>query len=286
MEGMPAIQTALLPATLRLGAVHLTVSDLDRSVAFYQDALGLRQQRREDPVAALGAGGEELVALHEEPGARPAGRHAGLYHYALLFPSREELARAVGRLAATRTPLDGASDHGVSEAIYLSDPDGNGIELYADRPREAWPPAPPGERIGMYTRALDLDDLLATTAGEQPVRHAGDGLRMGHVHLHVGDLEAARAFYVDVLGFEVMASLPSALFLAAGGYHHHLGANTWRGEGVGPAPAGTVGLREWTLVLEPDALAVLRARLSAAGLGDGDVVEDPWGIRLRLVASG
>jgi catechol 2,3-dioxygenase len=286
MDAMPAIQTALLPATLRLGAVHLTVSDLDRSVAFYQDALGLRQQRREDPVAALGAGGEELVVLHEEPGARPAGRHAGLYHYALLFPSREELARAVGRLAATRTPLDGASDHGVSEAIYLSDPDGNGIELYADRPREAWPPAPPGERIGMYTRALDLDDLLATTAGEQPVRHAGDGLRMGHVHLHVGDLEAARAFYVDVLGFEVMASLPSALFLAAGGYHHHLGANTWRGEGVGPAPAGTVGLREWTLVLEPDALAVLRARLSAAGLGDGDVVGDPWGIRLRLVASG
>jgi catechol 2,3-dioxygenase len=286
MDAMPAIQTALLPATLRLGAVHLTVSDLDRSVAFYQDALGLRQQRREDPVAALGAGGEELVVLHEEPGARPAGRHAGLYHYALLFPSREELARAVGRLAATRTPLDGASDHGVSEAIYLSDPDGNGIELYADRPREAWPPAPPGERIGMYTRALDLDDLLATTAGEQPVRHAGDGLRMGHVHLHVGDLEAARTFYVDVLGFEVMASLPSALFLAAGGYHHHLGANTWRGEGVGPAPAGTVGLREWTLVLEPDALAVLRARLSAAGLGDGDVVGDPWGIRLRLVASG
>jgi catechol 2,3-dioxygenase len=174
----------------------------------------------------------------------------------------------------------------VSEAIYLSDPDGNGIELYADRPRDAWPPAPPGERIGMYTRALDLDDLLATTAGEQPVRHAGDGLRMGHVHLHVGDLEAARAFYVDVLGFEVMASLPSALFLAAGGYHHHLGANTWRGEGVGPAPAGTVGLREWTLVLEPDALAAIRARLSAAGLGDGDVVGDPWGIRLRLVASG
>jgi catechol 2,3-dioxygenase len=282
MEAMPAIQTALLPATLRLGAVHLTVSDLDRSVAFYQDALGLRHQRREDPVAALGAGGEELVVLHEEPGARPAGRHAGLYHYALLFPSREELARAVGRLAATRTPLDGASDHGVSEAIYLSDPDGNGIELYADRPREAWPPAPPGERIGMYTRALDLDDLLLTTAGEEPVRHAGDGLRMGHVHLHVGDLDAAGAFYADVVGFEAMASLPSALFLAAGGYHHHLGANTWRGEGVGPAPAGTVGLREWTLVLEPDALAALRTRLSAAGQGDGDVVEDPWGIRLRL----
>jgi len=282
---MTATSLAVLPATLRLGAVHLTVSDLDRSVAFYQDALGLRQHRREGAVAALGAGGEELVVLHEEPGARPPGRHAGLYHYALLFPSREELVRAVKRLAVSRTPIDGASDHGVSEAIYLSDPDGNGIELYADRPREAWPSAPPGERVGMYTRALDLDDLLATIAGEETVRHAGEGLRMGHVHLHVGDLDAARAFYVDLIGLEVMTSMPSALFLAAGGYHHHLGANTWRGEGVGPAPAGTVGLREWTLVLEPDALAALRARLAAAGLGEGDVVDDPWGIGLRFVAA-
>jgi catechol 2,3-dioxygenase len=275
----------VLPATLRLGPVQLTVTDLDRSVGFYQDSLGLRLHRREDPVAALGAGEDDLVVLHEEPGARPAGRHAGLFHFALLYPSRDELAHAVQRLALTRTSISGASDHGVSEAIYLRDPDGNGIELYADRPREAWPPADAGERVGMYTRALDLDDLLATIAGEEPVGHAGEGLRMGHMHLHVGDLDAARAFYVDVIGFEVMASMPSALFLAAGGYHHHLGANTWRGEGVGPAPAGTVGLREWTLVLEPDALAALRARLAAAGLGEGDVVDDPWGIRLRFVAA-
>jgi catechol 2,3-dioxygenase len=269
---------AVLPSTLRLGAVQLTVSDLDRSVGFYQDALGLRVHRREDGVAALGAGEEELVVLHEEPGARPAGRHAGLYHYALLFPSREELARAVRRLVVARAAVTGASDHGVSEAIYLPDPDGNGIELYADRPRDAWPPAPPGERVGMFTRALDVDDLMETIAGEEPVARAGEGLRIGHMHLHVGDLEAARAFYVDSLGLEVMASMPSALFLAAGGYHHHLGANTWRGEGIGPAPAGTVGLREWTLVLPPDALA-------ARGLADGDVVEDPWRIRLRLVAA-
>src|SRR5687768_4981514 len=146
---MTAIPTSPLPATLRLGAAHLTVSDLDRSVGFYQDALGLRQHRREGAVAALGTGGEDLLVLHEEPGARPAGRHAGLYHFALLFPSREELARAVQRLADTRTPISGASDHGVSEAIYLPDPDGNGIELYADRPRDAWPPpAGPGERVG------------------------------------------------------------------------------------------------------------------------------------------
>jgi catechol 2,3-dioxygenase len=258
----------MLSDTLRLGAVHLTVADLDRSVTFNEDALGLRVHRREDPVAALGAGGEDLVLLHEEPGARPAGRHAGLYHYALLFPSREELARAVQRLIATGTAISGASDHGVSEAIYLDDPDGNGIELYADRPRAAWPPAAPGERVGMFTRALDLRGLLETVAGDEPVRHAGAGLRVGHMHLHVGDLDAARAFYVDTLGFEVMASMPSAIFLAVGGYHHHLGANTWRGEGVGPAPPGTVGLREWTIVLPGDA--------------DDRVVEDPWGIRLRL----
>jgi catechol 2,3-dioxygenase len=288
LSGMASTQTApgaVLPATLRLGAVHLTVADLDRSVGFYQDALGLRLARREDSVAVLGAGGEELVVLHEEPGARRAGRHAGLYHYALLYPSREELARAVQRLAATRTVISGASDHGVSEAIYLPDPDDNGIELYADRPRDAWPPAPAGERIGMFTRALDLDDLLATVAGEEPVRHAGEGLRMGHVHLHVGDLEAARAFYVGVIGFEAMATLPSALFLAAGGYHHHLGLNTWRGEGVGPAPDGTVGLREWTVVLDADALAALRARLAAAGQEAADAVADPWGIRVRFVAA-
>src|SRR5688500_16699699 len=153
---MTAIQPApVLPATLRLGAAHLTVSDLDRSVGFYQDALGLRQHRRDDAVAALGTGGEDLLVLHEEPGARPAGRHAGLYHFALLYPTREELARAVQRLAVTRTPISGASDHGVSEAIYLPDPDGNGIELYADRPRDAWPPpGGPDERVGMFTRAL------------------------------------------------------------------------------------------------------------------------------------
>ena len=283
---MTAIRTArVLPAALRLGAVHLTVSDLDRSVAFYRDALGLCQHRREDPVAALGAGGEDLVVLHEEPGARPAGRHAGLYHFALLYPSREELARAVQRLAPARVPIDGASDHGVSEAIYLPDPDGNGIELYADRPREQWPPAQGGERVAMFTRALDLQGLLATAGGDAPPRHAAAGLRMGHVHLHVGDLDAARAFYVDIVGFEVTTSLPTALFLAAGDYHHHLGVNTWRGEGIGPAPAGTAGVREWTMRLDAEPLAALRARVAAAGLGDGDVVADPWAIRVRLLAA-
>src|SRR5215217_1591462 len=206
-----------LPAKLRLGPVALTVSDLDRSVGFYQDALGLQMARHDGAVAALGAGAEDLVVLHEQPGARRAGRHAGLYHYALLYPDRTELARALARLAATRTPIDGAADHGVSEAIYLSDPDGNGIELYADRPRAAWPPPSAGERIGMFTRALDVHGLLGTVMDTALPRHAGAGLRMGHVHLHVGDLEAARPFYVGVLGFEQMTTYPGALFLAAGG---------------------------------------------------------------------
>jgi catechol 2,3-dioxygenase len=270
-----------LPDSLRLGPAHLTVADLDRSVGFYQDALGLRQHRREDDVAALGAGGDDLLVLHEQPGARPGGRSAGLFHFALLSPSREELARAVRRLAATRAQVDGASDHGVSEAIYLRDPDHHGIELYADRPRSAWPaPEAPGERVGMYTRPLDLDDLLGTIGGDAPVAQAGPGLRMGHLHLHVGNLDAARAFYVDRLGLELMTAYPGALFLAAGGYHHHLGANTWAGEGVGPAPEGTARLLEWTMMFDDAAeLDAVRERMG------GEVVEDPWGIRLRFAAA-
>jgi catechol 2,3-dioxygenase len=133
----------------------------------------------------------------------------------------------------------------------------------------------------MFTRALDLQDLLAA-GGAEPARHAGAGLRMGHMHLHVGDVDAAARFYGGVLGFETMAAFPGALFLAAGGYHHHLGLNTWRGEGVGPTPAGTVGLREWTIVLDPEAHDALRARLAAAGLGGDELVRDPWGIPLRI----
>src|SRR3954468_5078071 len=153
-------------ATTRLGAVQLTVTNLDRSIAFYQDALGLRLQRREDPLAAMGAGGEDLVVLVEEQTAGRAGRHAGLYHFALLVPTREELARALQRLAVTRTPIDGASDHGISEAIYLPDPDGNGIEIAADRPREVWPTL---ETLGR-PNPLDLHGPPGTRGGAAPAR--------------------------------------------------------------------------------------------------------------------
>jgi catechol 2,3-dioxygenase len=278
-----------LPATLRLGPVHLTVSGLDRSVAFYERAIGLKLHRREEALAAMGVGEEDLLVLYEEPGVRRAGRHAGLYHYALLYASREELARAALRLAATKTPIQGASDHGTHEAIYLPDPDGNGIELAADRPPELWPR--PLDYAG-GPHPLDLDGLLAAVAGEEPRGEAGTGLAIGHVHLHVGDLERGLAFYRDVLGFELMTFMPgAAAFVSAGGYHHHLGFNVWRGEGVPSAPAGRVGLRHWTVVLEdPQEVSAVRERVRAAGIEveereGGFLVRDPWGIAVLFVSS-
>ncbi len=281
--GQPAPSPAL-PATLRLGAVHLTVTDLDRSVDFYTNSIGMRLQGRGEGTAALGAGGEDLLFLHEEPGARRAGRHAGLYHFALLHSSREELARTAARLFATDTYVQGASDHGISEAIYLPDPDGNGIELYADRPREVWPDLSDPGWDGRPT-PLDMEGLLETVAGEEVRREIDPNLVVGHVHLHVGELEQGLAFYRDAVGFDLMTFLPgAAAFVSAGGYHHHLGFNIWRGEGVGPAPDGTVGLRYWTVVLEdPEEVEEVRERLRAAGVETRDheggfLVRDPWDI--------
>ncbi len=283
----------LLPDTLRLGPVHLAVSTLDGSIAFYERSLGLQLHDRDGDVATLGAGEEDLLVLVEEPGAKPGGRHAGLYHFALLLPTRQELGRAVKRLAGAYTRIEGASDHGVSEAIYLRDPDDNGIELYADRPREQWPPPrTAGERVEMYTIALDLKDLVAEAEGEDVRPHAGPGLVMGHVHLHVGDVEQGLAFYRDVLGFEVMVNLGSAAFVSAGGYHHHLGFNVWLGHDVKPRPPRTAGLREWTVVLPERAqVAQVRARVEAAGLdienhAGGFLLRDPWEIAVAVMQTG
>ena len=235
----------------------------------------------------MGVGGEDLLVLHEEPGARRAGRHAGLYHYALLFPSREALARAAVRLAATKAPIQGASDHGTHEAIYLPDPDGNGIELAADRPRERWPR--PLDYAGGPHR-LDMDGLLATARDEEAGPGTGPNLVVGHVHLHVGDLQRGLDFYRDILGFELMTFMPgAAAFVSAGGYHHHLGLNVWRGEGVPPVPAGRVGLRHWTVVLEAaEDVAAVGERVRAAGVAteerDGGLLaRDPWGIPVLFV---
>ena len=271
-----------LPDTLRLGPVHLTVSQLDRSIAFYEHVLGLRLHARDGDVARMGAGDEDLIVLTEHVGAASGGRHAGLFHFALLFPTRRELALAVRRLATAQARLSGASDHGVSEAIYLRDPDDNGIELYADRPRVEWPlPRHPDDRVDMYTIALDMEDLMRQAAGDEPPAHADAGLVMGHVHLHVGDLDRALAFYRDVLGFELMAGMRGASFLSAGGYHHHLGVNVWLGRDVEPRPADTAGLREWTVVLDSSRdVDAVRARASDAGLQTDDhdggfLVRDP-----------
>jgi catechol 2,3-dioxygenase len=272
-------QTKLAPET-RLGAVELTVTDLNGSVSFYEDAIGFELHRREDGRAALGAEGEDLLVLVEEPEARPAGRHAGLYHFALLYPSRLELARAAARLAATRTPIQGASDHGISEAIYLPDPDGNGIELASDRPKEQWPDL---SVMSGGPDPLDLQALLELVADEAPQPSVDAATTVGHLHLHVGDLGASTRFYVDVVGFDVMTYLPSAVFVAAGGYHHHVGFNTWRGPGVPPAPDDAVGLRHFTVLLRDSAeLDALRTRATQAGVpiedtAEGPVLRDPSG---------
>jgi len=270
-----------LPATLRLGPVHLAVTDLERAAEFYRRSIGLREHARTDGRSVLGTGAEDLLVLIEEPAARPAGRHAGLYHFALLHPSRLELSLAARRLVETHTPISGASDHGISEAIYLPDPDGNGIELAADRGRERW-----GDLSSPATidpAALDLQGLLALSEDEDSQAWVDPGVVVGHLHLHVGDVERALTFYRDLVGFEVMTQFPGAAFIAAGGYHHHLGLNAWRGEGVPGAPADAVGLRRWTVVLDGDEeLGALRQRLEDGGVevaGDegGVAAVDPWG---------
>jgi catechol 2,3-dioxygenase len=267
---------------MRLGPVHLVVRDLQRAIDWYERALGLRVHAQGDSTAELGDGDETAVVLEEDPGAVPAGRHAGLYHYALLYPSRVALARAALRLLATQTPIQGASDHGTHEAIYLPDADGNGIELAADRPREQWPQ---GLGYGGGPAPLDFEGLVSTVR-EEPQRFVDDGLRVGHVHLHVGDIDEALAFYRDLVGLEQQANLGTASFLSAGGYHHHLGVNVWKGHGVGPAPEHAVGLRYWTIVLATaEDVADVRARLGEVEDRErGFLVRDPWGTAVAFDA--
>ena len=260
-----------------VGAVHLTVADLDRSERWYAHALGL-DAARDDGVARLSVGGTELLVLYEERGAQPVRGHTGLYHYALLVPERSDLARWLAHVAQERIPLTGLSDHFVSEAIYLRDPDGHGIEIYRDRPRERWEHV--GNTIRMGVEPLDVEDLLSASGGGTALVPAGT--RMGHVHLHVADLGAAAAFYRDALGFDEMARLgDQALFLSAGGYHHHIGTNTWAGHGATPPPPGSAALRHATIVL-PDAAERDRVAGRAADAGAepvevaGDIlVRDP-----------
>ena len=280
-----------IPAATTMGAVELTVADLDRSLGYYGREVGLELLRREGARASLGAGEAELLGLVEEPGARPAARHTGLYHFALRLPERADLALWLAHAARDRVPLLGLSDHFVSEAIYLTDPDGHGIEIYHDRPRDVWE-GKVGSR--MTTDPLDIASLLGELddPASEPFEGLPAGTDMGHVHLQVADLQDAVGFYRDLLGFELMAELfGSAAFLAAGGYHHHVGANTWHSRGAAPAPKGAAALRHATIVLpsagERDGVA---ARVADAGQEpearpDGVLVRDPSGIGLLLTAA-
>src|SRR5262245_15150634 len=228
-----------------MGLVELSVSDLDRSLGYWQDAIGLRVLSRENGTAELGAD-TPLLRVVEEPGAQPADGFTGLYHVALLVPDRASLGRFLAHAAREQIPLEGLSDHDVSEAIYLRDPDRHGIEVYADRAREHWE----GKVVErMTTRPLDADSLLAE-AGDDSFDDLPDGTTMGHVHLSVRDVDETVGFYRDVLGMGLMAQLGhTAAFLSAGGYHHHVGANTWETRGAPPAPEGTARLHHLTIVV-------------------------------------
>jgi catechol 2,3-dioxygenase len=277
----------IAPATT-MGAVRLTVADLDRTLAYWTSAIGLELIERGGDEATVGAGGTGLVQFHEVPGAQPAPRATGLFHVALLVPERTDLARWLAHAVADGVPLSGASDHFVSEALYLRDPDHHGIEIYADRPREIWE----GKVSRMGTFALDADGLLGTIADdERPFDGLATGTIVGHVHLQVASISATLAFYRDLLGFEEMITLgDQATFLGAGGYHHHLGGNIWNSRGAGPPPPGSAALVYATIVL-PDAAE--RDRLVAAvadggqepdARADGVIVRDPAGNALLLSA--
>jgi catechol 2,3-dioxygenase len=270
-----------------MGAVELTVADLDRTLDYWQREIGLRVLERGDGRASLGTD-TEVLRFVEEPGARPDTGHTGLYHVALLLPDRPSLAGWLAHAARDRVGLTGLSDHAVSEAIYLRDPDHHGIEIYADRPRELWE-GKVGEQLTTFP--LDVDDLLAELddPANEPFDGLPDGTVVGHTHLRVADVPSTIEFYRDVLGFPLMAAVRDmAAFHGAGGYHHHIGANIWESAGAQPAPAGTATLRHATILL-PDAAERDRVAARVADAGqepeqrdDGVLVRDPSGNALLL----
>lgn len=284
---------APIDPTLRIGSVRLAVADLPRSVEFYERVLGLPLISRDNDGALLGVDREnpalELTAIADPTPVSP--HDTGLFHVAWLHPSRAALAETVQRVVRSGWLLGGASDHGVSEALYLSDPDGLGIEIYADRPLEQWPRPADDQGVKMVTLPLDLDDLMAhAPAQAQPA--IASGTSVGHVHLKVSNVPRALAFYRDALGLDEQAQLPSAAFLSAGGYHHHVGLNSWQSRGASEPPESAPGLRNVGFELaDADALAALRGRLGEAPGGaipsradDGQlVVSDPDGQRLTFL---
>ncbi len=280
---------ALLPAATTLGPVTLRVADGERALKLYRDTLGLTVlNQKPDRIALGGENGSPFLFLDVSPGAPPRPRqgYAGLFHAAILVPDRPTLGGVLGRIAEAGIPL-GASDHAVSEALYVYDEDGNGLEIYRDRPRDQWQWN--NGRVHIITAPLDLKNLLAEgMARGQGTKPVPAATKIGHVHLQVGDLAETERFYAGVLGFARTAAIPQALFLSAGGYHHHLGSNTWDSKGAPPAPAGMAGLVEFTVDLPSQAdVAAAKARLEAAGIktaadGDGVRVRDPGNNAIRL----
>jgi catechol 2,3-dioxygenase len=236
----------------QVGAVRLAAADEPQLRSFYERVVGLREIGADGDITRLG-GDEAVVELAAEPASPPRPPSTtGLFHLAVLVPDRAELARSLRRVVESGWRLSGASDHLVSEALYIADPEGNGIEIYRDRPPEEW--SHDGGELEMATLPLDLPSLLAEAPEPEALPAAvSPQTRLGHVHLHVSDLAAAEEFYAGVLGFEVtVRGYPGALFVSAGGYHHHIGLNTWAGEGAPPPPAGSRGLR-WFEIVVPDA---------------------------------
>ncbi|GAC1337474.1 MAG: VOC family protein [Acetobacteraceae bacterium] len=262
---------------IRIGGVALVVRDLDRVERFYRDVVGLERIDRSGDMARMGAGDAAFLDLLHRPDAPerdPAA--AGLYHTAFLLPSRDDLGRWLAHAAAHGTRLDGAADHLVSEALYLQDPEGNGVEIYADRPRSewTWTATPDGRRISMANDRIDRDSLLALATDAW--RGAPAGTHIGHVHLQVGDVGEAARFYGGQLGLDVTASWPQAVFMSSGGYHHHLAANTWHSAGAGPRDPSRAGLASITILAGPAELA---------RIGEASGLADPWNIPLHVVAA-
>jgi catechol 2,3-dioxygenase len=279
-----------LPAATRLGRVRLQIADLDRSIAYYETVIGLRVLERRDGVAKLAPWGSDriIVELREKKGVRPVGRRGaiGLYHFAILLPDRASLGRFIEHLAAVGA-YAGMSDHSVSEAVYLTDPDGLGIEVYADRPREAWTAR--DRQLEMTTIPLDVRNVIAAGAGED-WKGAPAGTVLGHVHLYVRDIADAERFYHAGVGFDkVVWSYPGALFMSAGGYHHHIGTNIWAA--TAPLPTDDdARLLEWEVILptqhdvDAAAAAIADAGFDTTREGRDVTVRDPWGTQLRLLA--
>lgn len=280
-------QVSKLPDATRMGFVHLRVRDLPRALDFYKGMLGMRVLQQEGNTVTLGAD-EPIVRLTGDPTAPERPPFAtGLYHVAILLPERKHLARILEHFSVFRQPLSGAADHLVSEALYLSDPEGNGIEIYTDRPRDSW--TWHEGSVHMTTAMLDIDGLLKE-AGDTAWNGMPEGTRVGHVHLMVASAPQTLTFYRDLVGFDLTTAFSTqAVFLSAGGYHHHLGANTWESAGAPPPPAGSAGLVETRILLPTKAdVEAAATRLENYGIereGEDVLLLDPSGIRLRFTTS-